>query len=410
MSQVAVLPEQGRSPRQSIEVIDPIPVLDTSRFEHMQRIASVMAKSSLLPESLTMIGKKDDKEPLPFEQVLANAFLVVNQAVRWGLDPFAVAQCVSVVHGKLCYEGKLVAAVIEAKAGIRLKHYLVGEGESRRIYVSDVEFTAEIVSQLKPGVRPLGTRMFDGSVAEWKTTGAGTPWSPKNSDRMLIYRGTRDWTRIYEPALMLGVYTEDEMMDLSDNARASRARPASSMADRLAGARQADAGFSSANVEEEISKAITKAPTSPGADLATATAVEDPATAKTLDQASPEAGDAGAVQDRDSESTAPTQPEPAELMPPVGSAGDEERPAESLPVGLSSDDRELLRFYVEELDAERADYAVEEVRTRFWKGKGLEKGSALAIAAGAITDAHRKRVTGEISIDECDKRCKEAAR
>jgi hypothetical protein len=67
-------------------------------------------------------------------------------------------------------------------------------------------------------------RLLDGSVAEWKTSGAGTPWTPKNFVRMLIYRGTRDWCRIYEPALMLGVYTPDEMMDMSENARATRAK------------------------------------------------------------------------------------------------------------------------------------------------------------------------------------------
>src|SRR6185437_11744430 len=95
-------------------VSDPIPVLDTARFEHMQRIATVMAASNLIPDSLCMTGEKDNKALLPQAQVIANCFLVVNQAVRWGMDPFAVAQCVSVVHGKLCYEGKLIAAIIEA--------------------------------------------------------------------------------------------------------------------------------------------------------------------------------------------------------------------------------------------------------------------------------------------------------
>jgi len=149
--------------------------------------------------------------------------------------------------------------------------------------------------------------------------------------------------------------------------------PRPSMADRLPGARQADAGFSSANVDAEIASAT----------------VSETAEANTQNQS-----------------------EPAELplVPLESSASVEERPAESPSVGLSSDDRELLRFYVEELEAERADYAVEDVRTRFWKGKGLEKGSALATAAGAITDTHRRRVTGEISIDECAQRCREAAR
>lgn len=188
--------------------------------------------------------------------------------------------------------------------------------------------------------------------------------------------------------------------------------PRSSMADRLGGARQADAGFSTANVEAQIATATGRLD-----DLGS---VQDGRKMSTDGHQGAEGGSAqesreGSETHRHAATpaigeTAAIQSEPAELMPPVGSAGDEERSAESLPVGLSSEDRELLRFYVEELDAERADYAVEEVRTRFWKGKGLEKGSALAIAAGAITDAHRKRVTGEISIDECARLCREAAR
>lgn len=223
MNQI-VATEDRPKPKQIIEVIDAVPLLDTSRFEHMQRIATAMARSTLIPDSLREEGKKDEKQSLPFERIVSNCFLIVNQAVRWGLDPFSVAQAVSVVHGKLCYEGKLVAAVIQAKMGFNLHHYFVGEGDAMRVYLSDKEFTDDILPLLKPGVRLPGMRLFDGSVSEWKTTGAGTPWTPKNYFRMLIYRGTRDWCRIYEPALMLGVYTPDEMMDMSENARAIRAK------------------------------------------------------------------------------------------------------------------------------------------------------------------------------------------
>ncbi len=138
-----IVPVEDKAKRQLIEVIDPVPVLDTSRFEHMQRIATVMARSSLIPESLCTFGTKDNKQDLPYEQVLSNCFLVVNQAVRWGLDPFAVAQCVSVVHGKLCYEGKLVSAVLGAVPGIRQTLTLDLTG-SPRAYALTV---AEVVSE-----------------------------------------------------------------------------------------------------------------------------------------------------------------------------------------------------------------------------------------------------------------------
>jgi hypothetical protein len=122
-----------------------------------------------------------------------------------------VAQCVSVVHGKLCYEGKLIAAVIDAKLGIRLKYTWHDEGEKMWITVSgkyEDEDTA---------------RKIEGSVEDWKTTGKGTPWIRSQYRKMLAYRGAREWARLHSPALMLGVYSDDELLALSEDARATRA-------------------------------------------------------------------------------------------------------------------------------------------------------------------------------------------
>jgi hypothetical protein len=218
----AITTVEDKPKRQLIEVVDPIPVLDTSRFEHMQRIANVMAQSTLIPESLY---KEKDGE-LPLTQIISNCFLVVNQAVRWGLDPFAVAQSVAVVRGKLCYEGKLVSAVLDAKLGVRLHHHFTGDPTKPeyRIYISDQPWTEESIAAVKPGMTLPGARIIDGSVADWQT-GDKSPWAAiKNYRRMLIYRGTRDWARFYEPAVLLGVYTPDEMIELAEGARAARAR------------------------------------------------------------------------------------------------------------------------------------------------------------------------------------------
>jgi len=174
-------------------------------------------------------------------------------------EPRGSERRVSVVHGRLCYEGKLVAAVLEAKMGLKLRHHFVGApgSDDFRIYLSDQDFSDEVVKALKPGVRLPGMRLVDGSVGEWKTTGTNSPWGAgKNHIRMLIYRGTREWCRFYEPALMLGVYTEDEMLDLAEDARARRATPVASIADRLKKTAPAPAGalvsgFSVAHVERE---------------------------------------------------------------------------------------------------------------------------------------------------------------
>src|SRR5215203_4514831 len=114
-SSISVVSEAAPQRREAIQVFDPIPMLDTARFEHMQRIASIMALSPLVPDALRcqIIGTGPNRKAIPLseKEATANCFLVVNQAVRWGMDPFAVAQCCSVVHGRLMYEGKLIAAV-----------------------------------------------------------------------------------------------------------------------------------------------------------------------------------------------------------------------------------------------------------------------------------------------------------
>ena len=209
-TQIAKLPE--RKPEIRV-VTDPIAVLDTARFEHMQRIAKVMAQSNLIPDSLCCIKDGKNLVELPEHRIHANCFMVVNQAVRWGMDPFAVSQCVSVVKGKLCYEGKLIAAVIEAKLGIRLDYEWSGpQGGDRKVVVK-----GKYPDEMK-------VRTVEGTVGDWKTVGDFSPWQPKQYDKMLAYRGTREWARLHAPGLMLGVYSDDELADLADNARANRAR------------------------------------------------------------------------------------------------------------------------------------------------------------------------------------------
>jgi ribosome modulation factor len=211
-------PAQARAAKVYDPVTDVVPILDTARFEHMQRIATIMAGSSLIPDSLRIGGSGNDKYELAPATVVANCFLIVNQAVRWGMDPFAVASSTSVVHGRLMYEGKLVAAVLESKLGLQLK-YEFGT------WMPDTE-TVDLTKEGKGdalGVRVSAQRAGDdepvfieGSVGIWKTTGANSPWRPGAMKRQLRYRGAREWSRAYNSGLMLGVITDDELDVLAE--------------------------------------------------------------------------------------------------------------------------------------------------------------------------------------------------
>jgi hypothetical protein len=172
--------------------VDVIPVLDASKFEQMQRIAVVMATASLMPEALR---KGTEKE------VLANCFIITNQAVRWGMDPFALAQCAYVISGKLGYEGKVVAGVVNShllhEGGDELIYTYTGKGAERTIVVS-----GKIPGEKKP-------RDITGTLAEWQNP-RNDIWK-KQADQQLAYRGAVVWARRHMSRVLLGIYSDDEL-------------------------------------------------------------------------------------------------------------------------------------------------------------------------------------------------------
>ena len=169
------------------EISTGVSLFDSGAFTQMAAVASKMAESSLVPQTLR--GKTE-------QETAANCFRVVEQAQRWKLSPFAVMDSASVVHGKLMWEGKLIAAAINSTLKTRLRYDYSGSGDGRTV----------IVSGELDGVKVD----ISGSVKDWKTTGNGSPWKPSQYDQMLAYRGAREWARRHSPEIILGVYAPDE--------------------------------------------------------------------------------------------------------------------------------------------------------------------------------------------------------
>lgn len=204
-----VVQEEKKAPapvREIRVVSDPIQILDTARFEHMQRIANVMAIGRLVPDSIMKIKDKGEDVWLPFDAIQARCFMIVNQAVRWGMDPSAVAQTASYVHGRLMWEGKLVHAIIEAKLGIRLKYTFVHNEPNRT--ADDRKLGVVVSGKFDDEDEP---RTIEGTVARWHR-GDKSAWSnPADWPRQLRYMGAREWARAHAPGIILGVITTDEV-------------------------------------------------------------------------------------------------------------------------------------------------------------------------------------------------------
>jgi hypothetical protein len=165
-------------------------------MDQAMRLADMMADAKLVPAAL-------QKSP-------ADCMLVIQQAVRWQMDPFAVAQECFVIQSKLMYSGKLVAAVINVRGNLveRLTYSYVGKGDDLTITVS-----GRIAGETEPRIVEVTLRNAKTANQQWV----------KQPEQQLMYHGARVWARRHMPELMLGVKSPEEEFD--EEQRTDRRRP-----------------------------------------------------------------------------------------------------------------------------------------------------------------------------------------
>ena len=147
------------------------------------RLAEMMSTGRLVPAHL-------QKSP-------GDCLMVVELAMRFRMTPFAVAQCTSVIQGKLMLEGKLVAAAINSSGVLedRLAYDFSGVNDTRAVTVKGT---------MRGEAEP---REMTVTLREAKTSNA--LWT-KQPDQQLVYFATRAWARRHAPEVMLGVYSPEE--------------------------------------------------------------------------------------------------------------------------------------------------------------------------------------------------------
>jgi hypothetical protein len=148
------------------------------------RLAEFMSRARTVPKHL--------------QDSPGDCLMVVELAMRWGMSPFAVAQGTSVISGKLMIEGKLVAAAVESSGAIvgHIDYTFTHEGEARTI----------IVSATRRG--ETNPRSVIVTLKEARTN--NEMWK-RQPDQQLVYHGVRVWARRWTPAVILGVYSREEM-------------------------------------------------------------------------------------------------------------------------------------------------------------------------------------------------------
>ena len=194
--EIAVMEDQQYSPQQI--------TLDDSLFNKCYRLAQVMASGKCtIPKHLQ--GSEGD------------CFAVIGQALRWGMDPFAVAQKTHLVSGTLGYEAQLIIAVINNRAPIsdRMKFEYFGDWSK----VKTKEDKSDDV-----GVICRATVIGDDEPTELSLTMAqvgtvrNSPLWAADPRQQLAYLAAKRFSRLHFPDVIMGVYTPDELADRGNEA------------------------------------------------------------------------------------------------------------------------------------------------------------------------------------------------
>lgn len=176
------------------------------------RLAEVMASADVLPAH--------------FRNKPGNCLAVIEQAMRWEMSPFAVAQKTFFVQGRMGYEAQLIAAVVHARAPLEGRLHIAWEGEkATRV----CRVTGRFKGDPEPKVKL--------SPALGAITTKNSPLWAVDPDQQLAYWTIRAWARLFAPEVILGVYDREEMAEMhigSENALDVTPRPPAGKLDALA--------------------------------------------------------------------------------------------------------------------------------------------------------------------------------
>lgn len=193
-NEIAVMEDQQYSPQQI--------TLDDSLFNKCNRLAEMMAKGACTV-------------PKHLQGNVGDCFAIIGQSLRWGMDPYAVAQKTHLVNGTLGYEAQLVIAVINNRAPIvdRIKFEYFGDWS--KVKGKDDKST-------DIGVICRATFKGDDKATELSLTMAqvghvrNSPLWAADPRQQLAYLAAKRFSRLHCPDVILGVYTPDELADRND--------------------------------------------------------------------------------------------------------------------------------------------------------------------------------------------------
>ena len=164
-------------------------------FEEAQRIAKALASSTLIPPAFQG------------QQGFANCLVALEIANRMRISPFLAMQHLHVIHGRPSWSSSFIIAMVNGCGRFSpLRFEMSGEGESLACYARATDLASE--QELKGPTITMAMAKKEG----WSSK-AGSKWATM-PDLMIRYRAAAFWGRLYASDLLLGLQTQEEVIDV----------------------------------------------------------------------------------------------------------------------------------------------------------------------------------------------------
>lgn len=196
-------------------------------FESAQRIASALAKSTLVPEI--------------YRENLPNCLIALEISQRIGASPLLVMQNLYVIEGRPSWSSQFLTASINACGRFTALRYVITEdAEEKEVAYTKVEWKYDPAQNKKVRSEAILKQKIRNKTcvawAEEKATGerlespsvslemaikegwynkSGSKWQTM-PDLMLRYRAAAFFQRTYWPELTMGLHTVDEVQDFEE--------------------------------------------------------------------------------------------------------------------------------------------------------------------------------------------------
>ena len=164
-------------------------------FEDAQRIAKALASSTLIPPAFQG------------QQGFANCLVALEIANRMRISPFLAMQHLHVIHGRPSWSSSFIIAMVNGCGRFSpLRFEISGEGDSLACYARSTDLASE--QELKGPTITMAMAKKEG----WSTK-PGSKWATM-PELMIRYRAAAFWGRLYASDLLLGLQTQEEVIDV----------------------------------------------------------------------------------------------------------------------------------------------------------------------------------------------------